>query len=65
MVTQKFPAGLPIRPYPKNNPDTVFFCTFRADAMTEFGFGVVADIDFHLITIPLVVSDFLAGGADR
>ena len=40
------------------------FHALRTDAVAELGFGVVADIDFHLVPVALVVADLLAARAD-
>jgi len=39
-------------------------CAIRADAVGEVGFGVRAYIDFHLVPVTLVVTDFFTARAD-
>jgi len=39
-------------------------CAIRADAVGEVGFGVLAYIDFHLVPVTLVVTDFFTARAD-
>src|SRR5208283_1529935 len=42
-----------------------FFPAFGTDCMAEHGIGMFADIGFYLLPIPFVITNFLAGGANR
>jgi len=42
-----------------------FFHAFRTDPVTEFGLGMVANINLDLIPVPLIIPYFFTGAANR
>src|ERR1043166_101926 len=43
----------------------IFFCAFGANSVSEFSMSAVADVNFNLGPVALVISNFLAAGANR
>jgi hypothetical protein len=42
-----------------------FFHTLRADAVAEFRFGMIPNIDFYLFPISFVIANLFTGGTYR